>query len=79
MMRPVSPPRFCIGERFQLRKGKHRRDARVVDILKTFNAAGELVRVRYVAEYEFAGQTVTDSDICDTTLARALAEEHSTR
>lgn len=42
----------------------------VVDILRTYNAAGELVRVRYVSEYEFCGQKLRDTDVVGTTIAR---------
>jgi len=63
--------RFPIGTRFALR-GKGSRLATVVDVWRTYNLAGELVKLRYVATHEFAGQTVTDSDVVDTTIARGL-------
>ena len=66
-------PRFKIGQEYAPR-GKVKRLCRVVDILRTYNAAGELVRLRYVATHSFMGQTVTDSDVCETTIARALAD-----
>ena len=42
----------------------------VVDVLKTYNKAGELVKTRYVSEHEFLGQTVVDRDVCETTILR---------
>lgn len=62
-------PRFQIGQQFKT-PGKHPRICTVTDILKTYNSAGELVRIRYVATHEFMGQTVTDHDVCDATIAR---------
>lgn len=64
--------RFKIGQQFTTR-GKHPRLFTVTDILKTYNSKGELVRIRYEATHEFLGQTITDCDVCDTTIARGLA------
>lgn len=50
--------------------GKHPRWCRVVDIWTTTNSAGEVVKVRYVAEHEFCGNTVRDVDVPHTTIAR---------
>jgi len=44
----------------------------VVDIHKTYNNAGELVKTRYVATHVFMGQTVYDYDVVATTIQRAL-------
>jgi hypothetical protein len=66
-------PRFAIGTIFKSH-GKHPRTMRVSDILRTYNSAGDLVRIRYVAEHEFMGQTITDHDICETTIARNLVQ-----
>lgn len=41
--------------------------------LRTFNSADELVKVRYVAAYQFAGQRMTDYDVCETTVAMGLS------
>lgn len=60
--------RFSIGQTFKTR-GKAPRLCTVVDILTTFNSAGELVKTRYIATHEFAGQIVTDHDVCETTIA----------
>jgi hypothetical protein len=57
-----------IGQRFKTR-GKHPRECVVTDILRTYNARGELVKTRYVATHEFMGQMVTDSDVTETAIA----------
>ena len=66
--------RYPIGTQF-LSGGKHKRMSTVTDILKTYNMAGELVNIRYVATHEFVGQIVTDRDVCDATIARNLIKE----
>ena len=65
-------PRFAIGYQFTTR-GKHQRVCTVTDIWRTYNAAGELVALRYVATHEFMGQTVTERDIVETTIARGVS------
>lgn len=62
---------FPIGTKFKTR-GKHPRDCTVVEILKTYNSKGELVRTRYVATFPLAGQTVTYYDVCHTTIAMGM-------
>jgi hypothetical protein len=64
-------PKFPIGTEFRTR-GKAPKLCTVIDILRTFNSSGELVRVRYVATHELIGQTVTDSDVLETTIAMGL-------
>lgn len=60
--------KFKIGEQFKTR-GKSPRICTIVDIYKTFNSAGKLVRLRYVATHDFAGQVVTDYDVPETAVA----------
>ena len=64
-------PRFGIGQRFKTR-GKHPRLCTVTDIWRTYNSAGELVRLRYVAQFELCGQFVTDHDVVETTIALGI-------
>lgn len=45
----------------------------VIDIYKTYNANGELVRTSYVATHDFLGQAVTEYDIPAATIARGVA------
>jgi hypothetical protein len=62
---------YEIGTKFY-RAGRVQREATVVDVWRTYNAAGDLVRVRYVTEHMFAGQLVTDHDVVAATIARGL-------
>ena len=64
--------RFGIGTQFKRVGRKHAPLETVTDILTTFNSAGELVKIRYVATHETLGQAVTDSGVVDTTIARGL-------
>ncbi len=47
---------YPIGTKFRPIGGKH--EHTVVDVWKTYNSAGDLVRVRYVAEHLLCGQTI---------------------
>jgi hypothetical protein len=42
----------------------------VVDVWTTKNLLGEVVKIRYVAEHNFCGQTVTDNDVLGVTISR---------
>lgn len=66
--------KFPVGTKFKRIGLKHAKVETVVDILTTTNLAGEVVSIRYVAEHEFMGQTVRDSDVLGTTIARGLVE-----
>ena len=68
----MKTPRFGIGTQFKRVGRKHAPLETVTDILTTFNTAGELVHIRYVATHEVLGQTVTDRGVVDTTIARGL-------
>jgi hypothetical protein len=70
-MTTETKPRFAIGQQFYTR-GKVRRLCTIVDIHSTYNASGELVRIRYVATHEFMGQLVHDYDVPDSTVAMGL-------
>jgi len=63
--------RFKIGDRY-IKKGRHERVCTIVDIYKTFNSLDELVGVHYVTTHDFMGQTITEYDVIDTTIARGL-------
>lgn len=65
---------FPIGTQFKTR-GKHPKLCTVVDVWKTYDSKGELVRVRYVATHEAMGQTVTDRDVPRTTVAMGLVPQ----
>lgn len=74
MSRPSSEPKFSIGTKFKTR-GKTPRLCTVIDVLRTFNSANELVSIRYVATHEFLGQIVSSKDVCETTIAMGLEVE----
>lgn len=61
-------PRFDIGTKYKTR-GKSPRSCTVVDIYKTYNSKGELVKISYISEHMFLGQIVTDRDVNETTIA----------
>tara|TARA_R100000655_G_scaffold110083_1_gene167455 strand:+ start:867 stop:1121 length:255 start_codon:yes stop_codon:yes gene_type:complete len=67
---------FCIGkfpigtQYMPMRKNTYL--CTVKDIHKTFNNSGDLVRTSYVATHEFCGQTITESDVTETTIARGV-------
>ena len=42
----------------------------VIDIHKTYNVNGDLVKTGYVAESDFCGQKVIENDILKTTILR---------
>ena len=48
---------YPIGTKFN-HGGKVNRLCTVVDIYKTYNHAGELVKTAYMAEHEFMGQVI---------------------
>ena len=62
-----------IGTKYKTR-GKAPKLCTVVDILKTYNSKGELVKIRYVSEHEFCGQIVTNHDVVATTIAMGYVE-----
>lgn len=64
---------FEIGDTF-MSSGKHKKLCTVSDIHKTYNARGELVKTTYCAFHLFMGQTVRESGICHTTIARGFIE-----
>jgi hypothetical protein len=67
-----NPPRFPIGTQYTDRNG---RECTVTDYLLTRDTAGRIVKRRYViARRSFFGQLITDGDVCETTIARRLAD-----
>jgi len=64
--------RFRIGQRYRTRH-RHPKTCTIVDIHRTYNDAGWLVRVEYVATHAAAsGQLVTDYHVPDSTVAMGL-------
>lgn len=66
--------KFKIGEQFKTR-GKCPRVCTIVDIHKTVNYVGDVVKLRYVATHEFAGQVVTDYDVPETAVTMGKLEQ----
>lgn len=62
-----------IGTKY-MSAGKYGRECIVVDIYKTYNTAGELVKTRYVTEHNFLGQAIRDHDVCVVTIQRGHIE-----
>ena len=44
----------------------------ITDIHKTYNVNGDLVKTSYVATHDYCGQTITDNDVIETTIARGI-------
>lgn len=64
--------RYPIGTKYKTR-GTHPKSYTVTDIHRTYNHAGELVKVRYVvATHEFKGQTVIYTGVWADTIAKGL-------
>jgi len=73
--------KYPIGTKY-LTRGKHPRLCTVTDIWKTYDSKGDLVHKRYVATHDMLGQTVTDRDVVEVTIARgvqALREKQAFR
>lgn len=60
---------IAIGTKFYRRNGTI---ATVVDVLKTFNSANELVETRYLCEHDFMGQKVKHKEVAVTILKNRL-------
>lgn len=71
----ISPndPTFPIGTRYVTR-GRAPRECEVVDVLKTYNSAGDLVKVRYVSRHMLMGREIIDHDVPGTTIKMGIAQ-----
>jgi hypothetical protein len=69
-----SEPKFKVGTKYRTRH-KNPKLCTVVDILKTYNLAGELVSIRYQSVHECLGQNVVEGDVVETTIAMGLISE----
>lgn len=67
----ATEPRFPIGTMYQT-SGKAPRLCSVVDIHRTYDNAGNLVRLDYVTTHIFAGQFIREIGVGETTIARGL-------
>jgi hypothetical protein len=69
---------FQISQQFRTR-GKAPCLCTIVDVWRTYNVRGEMVRLRYVAKHQFMGQTITDHGVCETTIAMGAVEQEGGR
>ena len=60
--------KFKIGQQF-MSGSRNPVVCTVVDIYTTYDHAGNVVKIRYVADHEFAGQIITDYDVNETSIA----------
>ena len=58
-----------IGMQYIPRSDKKKRIHTVIDCYKTYNSKNELVNTKYVATYDFIGQTMTVYDVVQPTIA----------
>lgn len=63
-----SPPKFQIGMQYMTR-GRYPHKCTVIDIHRTYDSTGALIKVRYVTTHEFMGQSVTDYDVPEVSIA----------
>ena len=64
----ASPSRWSIGDTYQT-SGKNPQTATVSNVVRSYDLNGKQT-LRYESEREFLGQTITDRDVTDTTIAR---------
>lgn len=67
--------RFPVGTKYKPVR-KHAAVCEVTDFLKVTNLAGDVVRTYYMTTHDFCGQRVTETEVCDTTIARGLLPEY---
>ena len=64
---------YSIGTKFLSVNGKIKRLCTITDIWKTYDAATNLVKLRYVADHDGPlGGVITDYDISPVTVARGI-------
>jgi hypothetical protein len=65
--------KYPIGLTFDMPRKSTVRTVTIVDYHITRNTAQDIVKLRYVVEFEMMGQRVRDADVLETTIDRALA------
>lgn len=63
--------KYPIGTKYMTR-GKCPSECTVTDIHVTYNSKDKVVKLRYVAEHQFSGQTVTDYDVPEASIAMGI-------
>lgn len=72
-MQHTKQARFPIGTKYTVQRSKQgKKEYTIEDIHYTYNYAGDLVKLRYVAYSVLMGQKVYDYDVVETTIAKAL-------
>ena len=64
-------PKYKIGQKY-IARGIRKDVCTIVDIYKTHNSKGELIKIQYVSEHDFLGQKITNYDVPQATIARGL-------
>lgn len=67
----TSDVKFILGTHFIPRSDKAHCVYTVIDVWRTFNWQGDLVRIEYIAEHSLAGQRI-ESHECETTIAMGI-------
>jgi len=67
----TSDIKFMLGTHFIPRSDKAHCIYTVIDVWRTFNWRGDIVRIEYVAEHSLAGQRI-ESHECETTIAMGI-------
>ena len=67
----TSDVKFILGTHFIPRSDMPHCIYTVIDVWRTFNWQGDLVKVEYVAEHSLAGQRI-ESHECETTIAMGI-------
>lgn len=71
-MNPVNEPKYSIGTQFKNRGDKHRIFT-VTDVYRTYNSAGDLVKVSYQAKSNVTG--AIDYDVLEIRISMGLLAE----
>ena len=67
--------RFPIGLVVTIKRPKRSTVITITDRLTVTNDKGEVVRCYYETQHSYLGQIVTNHEVADTTIARALGSE----
>jgi len=68
----MSVPQFKVGTKFINKHTKRKDIETIVDIYITTNIKGDVIRTSYVATHDFMGSTVTNYDVCASTISRGI-------
>jgi hypothetical protein len=63
--------KYPIGTQY-LPMGKNAKVCTITECFKTYDSKGNLVRTHYQSTHDFLGQSVTNHNVCETTIARGI-------